>query len=214
MIVVLTVIALIIGAPLFGVLGLIILGLTAFVFLANLLMYFNGEASLSDVIWAGVSLLPFGLGKLLGAGARVGTVVAGGRTVTTGAIRAGLPAVRMMRPTTWLTPLRSLVAPVRSWLALPRPGLFVNPFRSIALGGQEAKIATFLSTMRGSRWASNPQVASFITQNARVIPGRMEQIVNVGVFGVTFGSDLADGLGIRPDIPGAGEPEYELEWTR
>jgi len=73
------------------VLGLIILGLTAFVFLAKLLMYFNGEATLSDVVWAGVSLLPFGLVKLLSKGATIANVVRGGRGVVTTAIRQSLP---------------------------------------------------------------------------------------------------------------------------
>jgi len=108
--------------------------------------------------------------------------------------------------------MRSLVAPVRSWLALPKPGLLVNPWRAIRLGGQEAKIATFLNTMRQTQWASNQGVATFIRTTQGVVPRVGEQILNVGVFGFTFGSDLADGVGVRPDIPGL-VPNNEPTWT-
>jgi hypothetical protein len=212
--IVLSVIALIIGAPLTGLLGLVILGLTLLSVGLTLLQFAFGKATLSDVAWSLVGLLPFGIGKILSKGAPLlSTVVRGGRSVVTGAIRSGLPAFRFLRPTTWATPLRSLAAPVRSWLALPRPGMFVNPFRSIAMGGPEAvQVKNFLDTMRASQWAGNPAVSNFITQTAGQLPGRGETLLNVGLWTGFTTNDVADAAGVRPDIPIL--EDIQLPWGR
>ncbi|MFB8145842.1 hypothetical protein ACFC1W_03755 [Microbacterium sp. NPDC056003] len=212
--IVLSVIALIIGAPLTGLLGLVILGLTLLVVGLTLLQFAFGKATLSDVAWSLVGLLPFGIGKVLSRGAPVlSTVVRGGRGVTTAAIRSGLPRLSLLRPTTWTSPFRSLVAPVRSWLALPRPGMFVNPFRSITMGGPEAvQVQNFLNTMRTTPWANNPGVTEFITRTAGALPGRGERLLNVGLW--TSFSAL-DGLGVadaQPDIPVL--EDVQLPWGR
>lgn len=212
--IVLSVIALIIGAPLTGLLGLVILGLTLLVVGLTLLQFAFGKATLSDVAWSLVGLLPFGIGKLLSRGAPVlSTIVRSGRGVTTAAIRSGLPRVSLLRPTTWTSPLRSLVAPVRSWLALPRPGLFVNPFRSIAMGGPEAvQVQNFLNTMRSTPWANNPGVVDFMVRTAGALPGRGERLLNVGLWTTFTG---ADGLGVadaQPDIPFL--EDVQLPWGR
>lgn len=212
--IVLSVIALIIGAPLTGLLGLVILGLTLLVVGLTLLQFAFGKATLSDVAWSLVGLLPFGIGKVLSRGAPVlSTVVRGGRGVTTAAIRSGLPRLSLLRPTTWTSPFRSLVAPVRSWLALPRPGLFVNPFRSITMGGPEAvQVQNFLNTMRTTPWANNPGVTEFITRTAGALPGRGERLLNVGLW-TSFST--FDGLGVadaQPDIPVL--EDVQLPWGR
>lgn len=201
--IVLSVIALIIGAPLTGLLGLVILGLTLLVVGLTLLKFAFGRATLSDVAWSLVGLLPFGIGKVLSKGAPVlSQIVRGGRGVVTAAIRSGLPRVSLLRPTTWTSPLRSLVAPVRSWLALPKPGMFVNPFRSLAMGGTEAaQVQNFLNTMRGTQWSSNPGVQNFIRATTGALPGRGEQLLNVGLWTGFTGIDVSGVAGIQPDIP-------------
>lgn len=212
--IVLSVIALIIGAPLTGLLGLVILGLTLLVVGLTLLKFAFGRATLSDVAWSLVGLIPFGVGRALMKGVPVlSTVVRGGRGVVTTAIRSGLPRVSLLRPTTWASPFRSLVAPVRSWLALPRPGMFVNPFRSITMGSSETvQIQNFLNTMRGSQWANNPAVAQFITGTAGALPGRGLQLLNVGVWGFTTGADVSGALDMQPDIPFL--EDVELPWGK
>ncbi|WP_214468381.1 hypothetical protein [Microbacterium flavescens] len=212
--IVLSVIALIIGAPLTGLLGLVILGLTLLVVGLTLLQFAFGKATLSDVAWSLVGLLPFGIGKVLSRGAPVlSTVVRGGRGVTTAAIRSGLPRLSLLRPTTWTSPFRSLVAPVRSWLALPKPGMFVNPFRSITMGGPEAvQVQNFLNTMRSTPWANNPGVVDFITRTGAALPGRGERLLNVGLWTSFSG---VDGLGVadaQPDIPVLAD--VQLPWGR
>lgn len=212
--IVLSVIALIIGAPLTGLLGLVILGLTLLVVGLTLLQFAFGKATLSDVAWSLVGLLPFGIGKILSRGAPVlSTVVRGGRSVVTTAIRSGLPRLSLLRPTTWTSPLRSLVAPVRSWLALPRPSLFVNPFRSITMGGSEAvQIQNFLATMRTSQWAGNPGVTEFITRTAGALPGRGQQLLNTGLWTTFTGADVLGVADAQPDIPIL--ENVELPWGK
>ncbi len=202
--VVLSIIALIIGAPLTGLLGIILLVLAAASLLLTLLQFAYGRASLSDVAWSAVGLLPFGVGKILSRGVpALGSVVQGGRGAVTAAIRAGLPRVALLRPGTWATPIRSLFAPVRSWLALPKPGMLTNPLTAIRLGGSEtAQVSTFLNTVRNSPWASNPGVQQFVSSTAASLPGGIRQGANVITWG---GFSLVDGLGLadaQPEIPG------------
>ncbi len=211
-IIVLTVIALIIGAPLFGLLGMVIFALTALVFAARLLQFAFGKATLNDVIWAGISLIPFGIGRALSKGAKLSTVIKGGRSVVTAAIRSDLPELALTRPSTWLSPARSLLAPVESWLALPKPGLLVNPFRALRLGGPEAKIATFLDTMSGSAWGRSPAVAKYIAETSELVPNAWEQAVNVTAFGGSIMSDWSEQAGLRFEWPGTGEEKAPV-WT-
>ncbi len=193
--VVLSIIALVIGAPLTGLLAGVIFALAAASFLLTALKFAYGRASLSDLAWSAVGLLPFGVGKILSRGVpTLGSVVQGGRGVVTAAIRGGLPRFSLVRPTTWTSPLQSLFAPVRSWLALPRPGMFTNPFSAIRLGGAEtAQVSTFLQTMRNSSWASNPAVQQFISSTAGSMPGGIRQMANVLSW---TGFSVVDGLGL------------------
>ena len=170
--IVLTVVALIIGAPFTGLLAGIILGLTVLSLGLTLLKYADGRATLTEVGIAAVSLLPFGIGKLLSKGApALGSVIKGGRGVVTSVIRSGLPRMRLFHPSTWGKPFQWVAAPFRSMHNLPRPGMFVNPLKSIVNGGPEAQqIQRFLTTMNGSRWGSNPAVQNFITGTASQLP--------------------------------------------
>lgn len=202
--VVLSVIALVIGAPLTGILAGIIFALAAASFLLTALKFAYGRASLSDLAWSAVGLLPFGIGKILSRGVpALGSVVQGGRGVVTAAIRSGLPRFSLLRPTSWTAPLQSLFAPVRSWLALPKPGLFTNPLTAIRLGGAEtAQVTTFLNTMRSTPWAANPGVAQFITSTAGSLPGGFVQGANIVSW---TGFSIVDLLGLadaQPEIPG------------
>ncbi|MBS1696796.1 MAG: hypothetical protein JST25_00125 [Actinobacteria bacterium] len=202
--VVLSVIALVIGAPLTGLLGMVILVLSAASFLLTALKFAYGRASLSDLAWSAVGLLPFGIGKVLSRGVpALSNVIQGGRGVVTAAIRAGLPRLSLIRPSTWTTPFRSLVAPLRSWRALPRPGLLTNPLTAIRLGGSEtAQVSTFLNTMRNSSWATNPGVQQFISSTAGQMPSALTQGLNVVTW---IGFSTVDGLGLanaQPEIPG------------
>jgi tetratricopeptide (TPR) repeat protein len=212
--IVLSVIALIIGAPLVGLLGMVLLGLTLLTVALTALKFAFGRATLSDLAWSLVGLLPFGIGKILSKGAPVlSTIIRSGRGTVTGAIRAGLPQVALRRPTTWVSPLRSLVAPVRSWLALPRPGMFVNPFRSLAMGGSEAvQVQNFLNTMRSSQWGSNPAVRDFIVRTTGTLPGRGEQILNVGLWTSFTANDALGVAGLQPDIPVL--EDIQVPWGR
>lgn len=212
--IVLSVIALIIGAPLVGLLGMVILGLTLLTVALTALKFAFGRATLSDVAWSLVGLLPFGIGKVLSKGAPVlSTIVRSGRGTVTAAIRSGIPAVALRRPTTWVSPLRSLVAPVRSWLALPRPGMFVNPFRSIAMGGAEAvQVQNFLQTMRSSQWGSHPAVRDFIVRTTGTLPGRGEQLLNAGLWTTFTANDAVGVAGIQPDIPVL--EDIQVPWGR
>ncbi|NLP84086.1 hypothetical protein HF576_09505 [Microbacterium sp. CFH 90308] len=202
--VVLSVIALVIGAPLTGLLAGIIFALAAASFLLTALKFAYGRASLSDLAWSAVGLLPFGIGKILSRGVpALGSVVQGGRGVVTAAIRSSLPRFSLLRPTTWGAPLQSLFAPVRSWLALPKPGLFTNPLTAIRFGGAEtAQITTFLNTMRSTPWATSPGVAQFISSTAGSLPGGFVQGANIVSW---TGFSVVDLLGLadaQPEIPG------------
>lgn len=202
--VVLSIIALVIGAPLTGLLGMVIFALAAASFLLTALQFAFGRASLSDLAWSAVGLLPFGVGKLLARGVpTLGTVVQGGRGAVTTAIRAGLPRFSLLRPTTWATPAQSLFAPVRSWLALPSPSMLTNPLTAIRLGSAEtAQVSTFLNTMRNSPWATNPGVQQFISSTVSSLPGGLRQGANIISFG---GFSTVDILGLadaQPEIPG------------
>lgn len=89
--IVLSIVALVIGAPLTGLLGTIIFVLAAASFLLTTLKFAFGRASLSDVAWSAVGLLPFGVGKLLSRGVpTLASVVQGGRGAVTAAIRSSL----------------------------------------------------------------------------------------------------------------------------
>jgi len=202
--VVLSIIALVIGAPLTGLLGTIIFVLAAASFLLTSLKFAYGRASLSDVAWSVVGLLPFGVGKVLSRGVpTLAGVVQGGRGAVTAAIRSSLPQAALLRPTTWLTPIRSLFAPARSWLALPKPGMFTNPLTALRLGGAEtAQVSTFLNTVRNSQWASNPGVQQFVSSTASSMPGGLTQGLNVGTW---TGFSVVDWMGLagaQPEIPG------------
>lgn len=202
--VVLSIIALVIGAPLTGILGGIILALAAASFLLTALKFAYGRASLSDLAWSAVGLLPFGVVKVLSRGVpTLGSVVQGGRGAVTAAIRAGLPRVSLVRPSTWTSPVQSLFAPVRSWLSLPRPGLFTNPLSAIRLGGAEtAQVSTFLQTMRNSSWATNPGVQQFISSTASSLPGGLRQGANIMSWSSFTTVDLLGLGGAQPQLPG------------
>jgi len=202
--VVLSIIALVIGAPLAGILGTILLVLAATSLLLTTLQFAFGRASLSDVGWSVIGLLPFGIGKLLSRGVpALGPVVQNGRGAVTAAIRAGLPRFSLLRPTTWTSPLQSVFAPVRSWLALPKPGMFTNPASAIRLGGSEtAQVSTFLNTVRNSPWATNPGVQQFVSSTAAALPGGIRQSANIVAWS---GFTVVDGLGLfdaLPEMPG------------
>ncbi|MGW9158937.1 MULTISPECIES: DUF2721 domain-containing protein [unclassified Microbacterium] len=202
--VVLSIIALVIGAPLTGLLGAIIFVLAAASFLLTTLKFAFGRATLSDVAWSAVGLLPFGLGKLLSRGVpTLSSVVQGGRGVVTAAIRSDLPRFSFLRPTTWGTPFRWLFAPVQSARALPKPGMLTNPFDAIRFGGsQTAQTSTFLNTLRSSPYATNPGVQQFVSSTAASLPGAIRQTVNVMAWGGFSTADLMGIFGSQPEIPG------------
>ncbi|WP_127473388.1 hypothetical protein [Microbacterium sulfonylureivorans] len=207
----LTVIALIIGAPLTGLLGAIIFGLTLLVVALNALKFFAGKGTLSDLLLSAVGLLPFGIGKILSKGApALSAVIQNGRGVVTGVIRGGLPRWNLFRPTTWSAPLRWLGAPGRARAGLPAPGTFVSPMRTMVLGDARlVQVENFLGTMRSSPWGSAAPVQQFITQTQGALPALWKQGVNVGVWGASFGFDLVQNLepvtGFAFEIPGANE---------
>lgn len=180
----LTVIALVIGAPLAGLLGAVILGLSLLVFALNALKFAFGRATLGDLGLAALSLVPFGIGKLLSKGAPVlSTVIRGGRSVTTGVIRSALPRMQLLKPTTWAKPFQWLAAPFKARAGLPAPGMWTNPFRTIALG--DAKLAqtqTFLATMTKSPWGQSPEVMRFVASTNSAMPSLVKQAVNVTVW--------------------------------
>lgn len=202
--VVLSIIALVIGAPLTGLLATVIFVLAAASFLLTTLKFAFGRATLSDVAWSAVGLLPFGIGKVLSRGVpALSSVVQGGRGVVTAAIRSGLPRFSFLRPTTWATPIRSLFAPLQSARALPRPGMFTNPLDAIRLGGAEtAQVSNFLNTMRNSPWAANPAVQQFVSSTAASLPGGLVQALNTTTWAGFSGSDLMGLFGVQPEIPG------------
>ena len=205
----LTVIALVIGAPLAGLLGAIILGLSLLVVAINALKFFAGKGSLSDLLLSFVALAPFGIGKLLLKGApALSSVISGGRSVVTSVIRGGLPRWNLFRPTTWATPFRWLAAPGRARTGLPAPGGFVNPFRSIALGDARlVQVQNFLGTMRTSPWSGSAPVQQFIAGTQSAMPALWKQAVNTGVWSGLTGFDLVQNLspftGFEIEIPGA-----------
>lgn len=201
--IVLSVIALIIGAPLAGLLGLIILGLAVLVLAANLLKFAAGRATLSDVAWSAVGLLPFGIGKVLSRGApALSTVMRTGRGTVVNSIRGGLPGLRLTTPfrnvsTAW-TWLR---APANARGALPHPGMFANPLRSIAAGGPEAvQINRFIGTMRGSSYADD--LAGLISTTSGAMPGSLTRVVNIGVWSSFAAIDVGGVFKLQPPIPG------------
>lgn len=193
----LTVIALVIGAPLAGLLGAVILALSVLVLALTALKFFTGRATLSDLGLAALSLLPFGVGKLLSKGAPVlSTVIRTGRSVTTGVIRAGIPRMQLLRPSTWARPLRWAAAPWQSRAALARPGMFTNPGRTIALhDARLAQVETFLGTMSRSPWGQAPAVQQFVSQTAAAIPSRGKQLVFTAMWLGSFGLDGSQALG-------------------
>lgn len=190
--IVLSVVALIIGAPLFGALGLLILGLTVLVVALTALKYFAGKATLGEMLWSLAGLLPFGAGKLLKLGPALGAVVKGGRGVVATAIRSGLPRVGLLRPSTWGTPIKWVFAGRTARLALPRPGLLVNPFKSVIGGGPNAiQVQKFVTTMQNTK---NPALADFIASTAAQAPTRFARGTNAGLW-LTSNFLTGDGLG-------------------
>ena len=178
--------------------------LSAASFLLTTLKFAFGRATLSDVAWSAVGLLPFGLGKLLSRGVpTLSSVIQGGRGVVTAAIRGALPRFSFLRPTTWGTPFRSLFAPVQSARALPKPGMLTNPFDAIRFGGsQTAQVSTFVNTMRSSPYATSPGVQQFISSTAASLPGGIRQSLNSVIW---VGSSVADWAGVadaQPEIAG------------
>ena len=212
----LTVIALIIGAPLAGLLGAVILALSVLVLALTALKFFTGRATLSDLALAALSLVPFGVGKLLSKGApALGAVVSGGRSAVTTAIRSGLPRMQLLRPTTWGKPFQWLAAPWRARTALPRPGLFTNPGRTMALNDARlTQVETFLGTMGRSPWASAPNVERFIAQTGAALPSRATQYVFTGMWLGAVGLDGSQAVGQLADfeveIPGL--KDVKIEW--
>lgn len=203
----LSIIALIIGAPLTGLLALAIVALTALALLVTALQFMFGKATLSDVAWAAVALVPFGLGKVLSRGIpTLAQAIQSGRGAITTAVRAGLPPFRLLRPSSWASPVRSLLAPLSARAAAPHPGLFVNPLRSISMNSSEVvQIERFLGTVRNTPWASHPSVARFISETQGVLPSRPVQLLNRGLWGFLTTSDLLELNDSRPDFPVLGE---------
>lgn len=203
LLVVLSIIALVIGAPLTGLLGLVILGLSVASFLLTALKYAYGRATLGDLAWSVVGLLPFGVGKLLSRGVpTLASVVQAGRGAVTSAIRAALPRMRLFHPTTWAKPFQWLFAPVRSWQHLPKPSMWTNPLTAIRLGSSEtAQVSSFLNTIRKCPWASHPNVLTMIAETATKMPGGLRQFANVmtwGGFSIVGGLDAGR---VLPEIP-------------
>lgn len=201
-ILVLSVVALIIGAPLTGLLAGIILALSALVVLGELLQFACGKATLSDVLLAGLALVPFGVGKLLSRGApALSTVVQTARGSVTTAIRGGLPAMRFTTPFRNMSTAWSwLRAPATARGALPRPGLFTNPFTSLRMGGSQlTQVQTFINTMRSSPYAST--LASLADDTARSLPGPLAQIGNILNFTGSSIYGASSASGVVPDIP-------------
>ncbi|WP_193597766.1 hypothetical protein [Microbacterium sp. YJN-G] len=214
---VLSVIALIIGAPLTGLLAGIILALSVVVLALNALKFAFGRATLGDVALAALGLVPFGIGKVLSRGVpTLSAAMSSGRGAVVGAIRGGLPSAvsRFSIPFTpfrvpVFNPLRAvgnawtwLRAPATARAALPAPSMFVNPIRSIPLGGTEAvQVQTFLQTMRNSQWATNPGVQQVISSTSRAMPGLPTQILNTGLWAGFTANDIAQLAGWSPHIP-------------
>ncbi|WP_313355079.1 EI24 domain-containing protein [Microbacterium sp.] len=196
--IVLTVVALIIGAPFTGLLAAVILGLTLLSLGLTVLKYADGRASLGDVGLAALGLLPFGIGRALSKGIpALSAVVKGGRGVVTSVIRSGLPRMRLLHPSTWGKPFQWLAAPIRSMSNLPRPGMFVNPLKTIINGGPEVQqMQRFLTSMHNSKWGTNPAVQQFITETASHFPSSLVSRLNavnwLGSTGLTvYGSVTA-----------------------
>lgn len=200
---VLTVIALIIGAPIAGLLGAILLGLAALVLALNLLKFAFGRATLSDVAWAAVGLLPFGLGRLLSRGApTLSAVMRTSRGAITQSIRSSLPAFRLHRSSTWGTPWNWLRAPAHARTAAPHPGVFVNPFRSMANGGpQLQQMQRFVAGLRTSPWSELAGVRQAAAAVNAARPTTAQAAVNIGSWSTFFAIDVSDIAGVRPDIP-------------
>jgi len=197
----LTLVALVIGAPLAGLLGAIILGLSLLVIGLNALKLATGRGSWLDFGLSLVSLIPFGIGRALSKGTPIlSTVVRGGRAATTSAIRTAIPRVSLLRPTTWAKPLHWLAAPWRARGALPAPPILVNPFRSMQLGGaRTAQLESFLGTMRSSPWAATAPVEQFISRTSGAMPAAWKQVANTAVWNTFFAWDLGNAIDTSSD---------------
>ncbi|WAB82087.1 hypothetical protein OVN18_03500 [Microcella daejeonensis] len=200
---VLTVLALVIGAPIAGLLGAIMLGLAALVLALNLLKFAFGRATLSDVAWAAVGLLPFGLGRVLSRGApTLSAVMRTSRGAITQSVRSSLPAFRLHRWSTWGTPWNWLRAPAHARGAAPHPGVFVNPFRTMANGGpQMQQMERFVTGLRTSQWSELAGVRQTAALVDAARPTVAQAAVNIGSWSTFFAVDVADITGVRPDIP-------------
>ncbi|WP_203582291.1 hypothetical protein [Microbacterium hibisci] len=214
----LTVIALIIGAPLAGLLGAIIFGLALLVFALNALKFAFGRATLGDLGLAALSLLPFGIGRVLSKGAPVlSTVIRGGRSVATGVIRSAIPRMQLLRPTTWGKPFQWLAAPFRARAGLPSPGMWTNPLRTMAFG--DAKLTqthTFLGTMAKSPWGQSPAVQQFVANTNASMPNFWIRTANVSVWLGSAGLDTTQAVktsfGVGPDLTIPGLDQVKLSW--
>ncbi|WP_143103003.1 AAA family ATPase [Agrococcus baldri] len=213
------VIALVIGAPLTGLLALVIVGISAAILIGELIQFAAGEATLSDVLWAGLGLLPFGAGKLLSRGApALRPLINGARGSAVVGVRSGLPAMRlqsMLKVTSngWFrlpsmqlrgpianasTPWRWLRAPANVRAGLPAPGMLVSPRNALLHGGPEAaQVQTFVHTMRNSPYSGhlvdllrNPAITSPASQWQRI--GFASVYGSSGAIGLTglLGVDL------------------------
>ena len=102
-----------------------------------------------------------------------------------------------------MSPVRSLFAPVRSWLALPKPGLLTNPFTAIKLGGAEtAQVTTFLKHDAQHAMGDQPGSAAVHLLDCRCA-ARWHP--SSGQRHLVGGFSLVDGLGLfdaQPQIPG------------
>lgn len=200
--IVLTVIALAIGAPFAGLLTAVIFALSVAVLAMNVLKFAYGRASLSDVAMAAIALIPFGVGRYLLRGVpTLGSVVQAGRGAAVSAIRGGLPSAAHLLGG-WLPVVRPLRALSNAWTwlrapavvraGLPSPGVFVNPLNSLRLGGPKvAQVETFVQRMLNSPWAANPGVQQVISSTVSALPSYGLQVVNSVTWNVFFAVGIA-----------------------
>lgn len=202
-ILVLTVIALIIGAPLTGLLAGIILALSALVLALTLLKAAYGRATLSDVAWAVVGILPFALAGRIAKGIpSLSNAISTSRTAITQSIRSGLPAFRFLRAGTWSTPFRWLAAPSAARAAAPRPSIFTNPLRAMADGSPELQqVRRFVDGLRSSPHKGLDDIENLITTVDDFALGGGRRAINVAYFSTFFAIDGSGVAGVRPDIP-------------
>lgn len=165
---VLTVIALIIGAPFFGLLGLAILALGVVAMVLTVIKYANDRAELWEVALSVVSLVPFGS---FARYANVGPLVQRGQNALTGILRnqplgpvfssgnifgrlgnalTGSPPISWIRSgAQWLR------APGQAANQLPNPGnVPVGLFQRLAHGSDAGAIQAFVQAMRNSPHAA------------------------------------------------------------